>query len=148
MSRLLTAMMAGGLLLVAALPARAGLAEDVAAVRAAMRQLHLAVANQDVTAVRARIAADHVTVAPYDDGPRSAADTLAALAELTVETFEDSDLTVALLDNDTALATYFVVLDGAYRGEPVDVAGFATEIYVRRDGDWLQRLFQLTPLDD
>jgi hypothetical protein len=65
-----------------------------------------------------------------------------------VATLETSELTVALLDADTALATYFVEIEGEVRGEPIAVRGFVTEIYVRRDGDWLQRLYQLTPLSD
>jgi ketosteroid isomerase-like protein len=148
MSRLWIALVVGGLFAVTASPARADMAEDVATVRATMRQLQLAVANQDVDAVRIRLAADHVSVAPYDDAPRSVEDTLAALPDLTVATLETSELTVALLDADTALATYFVEIEGAVRGEPIAVRGFVTEIYVRRDGDWLQRLYQLTPLSD
>ena len=128
--------------------ARADLAEDVAEVRAASRQLHLAIANRDTDATEARLAPDLVTVAPYYEAPLSASQTIAALAELDITDFEASEVTVAVLDFDTALASYFLAIEGTYAGTSFDVEGFVTEIYVRRDGRWLQRLSQMTELAD
>ena len=44
------------------------------------------------------------------------------------------------------VGTTKVVLEGTFQGKPVPPKIFVTEIVVRRDGRWLEMLYQMTPI--
>ena len=53
---------------------------------------------------------------------------------------------MTLLGPDVALRTSIFTLKGSYKGKPLPEKVFATEVMVKRNGKWLERLFQATAL--
>ena len=56
------------------------------------------------------------------------------------------DVTVTLLGPDAAIRTFIADMKGSYKGKPFAPRVFVTETLVRRDGKWLERQYQTTPL--
>ena len=48
-----------------------------------------------------------------------------------------------MLGPDAAMRT-FTRLDGTYKGKPIPSPVFVTAIMVRQDGQWKERLYQIT----
>ena len=56
-------------------------------------------------------------------------------------------LTVKALAKDVALASYQATITGTYKGKEVPSPVQVVEVWVKRDGKWLQASYQETPLD-
>ncbi|HKB39930.1 MAG TPA: DUF4440 domain-containing protein, partial [Gemmataceae bacterium] len=54
---------------------------------------------------------------------------------------------VTLLDREAALVTYELTLKGTFKGKEVPRKSFASAVWVKRDGRWLETFYQETPLD-
>jgi ketosteroid isomerase-like protein len=113
---------------------------------AAMEKLDLAFVNGDRAAIESLMAADAVGISEYYGGPVSATKQAETQPDLKYESFERHDVQVFPLSPDAAFATYSVTAKGTFKGEPLASRAFVTEIWQRRDGTWVQRLYQETPL--
>ena len=57
-----------------------------------------------------------------------------------------SGVVVSLLGSDAAAITFTAKNEGAFKGRPLPSPVFVTSLYVKRDGKWLERLYQTTVL--
>ena len=121
-------------------------ADSVAAVNAAADALDRAFAERNVERIRALMTADHVTVTPYYDGPQSVQDQIDSLGSLSYGETIPGKVDVALLAPDVALRTFVADLKGSFEGKPLPAPAFITELMVKRDGQWVERFFQITSL--
>ena len=127
--------------------ARAGDADTIAAINASSNALDQAFAKRDVATIKALMTADHVTVTPYYDGPQSVDDQIASLSELEYGQTIVGEPSVVLLAPDVALRTFTAELKGSFKGKKLPSRAFVNETLVKRDGKWIERLFQVTSLE-
>lgn len=126
--------------------AGAGDAETIAAINASSNALDEAFAKRDVEAIKALMTQDHVTVTPYYDGLQTVEDQIASLSELDYGQTIVGEPSVVLLAPDVALRTFIADLKGSFKGKPLPSRAFVNETLVKRDGKWIERLFQITTL--
>lgn len=126
--------------------AEASEAETIDAVNASSNALDEAFAKRDIGAIKALMTPDHVTVTPYYDGPQSVGDQIASLPELDYGQTIQGTPAVVLLAPDVALRTFIADLKGSFKGKPLPARAFVNETLVKRDGKWIERLFQITTL--
>ena len=127
-------------------PARAGEAETIDAIVKAAAALDQAFEAQDTKAVTDLMTPDHVAVTPYYDGPQTVADQVGSLPKLKYEQTIDSKPTVAVLCSDAAARTFKAELNGSFEGKPIASKVYVSEIWVKRDGAWAEKLYQVTAL--
>ncbi len=140
-----TALLVLVLCLAAGLPqARAGDAETSTAVNAAAAALDNAFERQSAEEIKHMMTADHIAVTPYYDAPQSVAEQIASLPELKYEQTNVGAVNVDVLGPDAAMRTFTARLEGTYKGKPIPSLVFVTAIMVRRDGQWKERLYQIT----
>ena len=140
-----TALLVLVLSLAAGLPqARAGEAETIAAVNAAAAALDNAFERQSAEEIKHMMTADHIAVTPYYDAPQSVAEQIASLPELKYEQTNIGAVKVDVLGPDAAMRTFTARLEGTYKGKPRPSPAFVTAIMVRQDGQWKERVYQIT----
>ena len=127
-------------------PARAGEAETIDAIVKAAAALDQAFEAQGTKAVTDLMTPDPVAVTPYYDGPQTVADQLGSLPKLKYEQTIDSKPTVAVLCSDAAARTFEAELNGSFEGKPIASKVYVSEIWVKRDGAWAEKLYQVTAL--
>jgi ketosteroid isomerase-like protein len=123
--------------------ARAGEAETIAAVNAAAA-LDDAFERQSADEISRMMTADHIAVSSYYGAPQTGAEQIASLPELKYEHTIVGAVKVDVLGPDAAMRTFTARLDGTYQGKPVPSPVFVTAIMVRQDGQWKERLYQIT----
>jgi ketosteroid isomerase-like protein len=131
-------------LALAAVPAKADEAATIAAINAAADALDKAFERQDAKEIEALMTPNHVAVTPYYDGPQSAAEQIASLADLKYAQENLDEPKVTLLGPDAAMRTFSAELKGSYKGRPMPSPVFVTAVMVKRDGAWLEQFYQVT----
>ncbi len=129
--------------------ARPALAEDaatIAAVNAAETALDDAFGRRDEASIRALMTPDHITVTPYYDGIQTVDDQIASLDELDYGATIIGEPSVMFLSPDVAVRSFMAEMHGSFRGKPLPAKAFINETVVRRDGKWIEALFQVTAL--
>lgn len=121
-------------------------AETIAAINASSNALDEAFADSNVETIKSLMTPDHVSVTPYYDGPQSVDDQIASLAELVYGQTITGKPSVVLLSPDVALRTFIAELKGSFKGKPLPARAFVNETLVKRDGEWVERFFQITTL--
>ena len=136
-------------LMILAVTAACGQPDDIATIEAidnAAAELDEAFETGDAETIKSLMTPDHVAVTPYYGGPQSVAEQIASLGDFEYAQTDAVEPTVTLLGPDVAIRTGIVELKGSYKGKPLPARVFATEIMVKRDGKWLERLYQATAL--
>ncbi|MCP4380483.1 MAG: nuclear transport factor 2 family protein [Hyphomicrobiales bacterium] len=126
--------------------ARADDADTIAAINASSNALDDAFAARDTATIRSLMTADHVSATPYYDGLQSVDDQIASLPELDYGATIVGTPSVVLLAPDVALRTFIADMSGSFRGKPLPERAFINETLVKRDGKWIERLFQITAM--
>jgi len=129
-----------------ALAARAGDAEIIEAVNKAAASLDQAFEKDDVAAAKALMTPDHVAVTPYYDGPQSVADQIASLPDFEYEQSVLGDVSVKMLGSDAALRSFSAELNGSFKGRALPRRVFVSAVWVKRDGTWAEKFYQVTAL--
>jgi ketosteroid isomerase-like protein len=125
--------------------AAAGAKEDVAKdVKQAKYAVQTAFNKGDADAVRQLLIEDHVTLLSYAQFS-NAADQLKVLSDWKFSEYRIDDLTVKPLTGDVAQVTYRATIKGTYAGKVVPSPVYVSEVWVKRDGKWLQASYQETP---
>jgi ketosteroid isomerase-like protein len=124
--------------------ARAGEAETITAVNAAAAALDDAFERQSAEEIKRMMTADHIAVSSYYGAPQTVAEQIASLPELKYEQTIVGAVKVDVLGPDVAMRTFTARLDGTYQGKPVPSPVFVTAVMVRQDGQWKERLYQIT----
>jgi ketosteroid isomerase-like protein len=127
--------------------AAAGAQEDVAKdVEQAKYAVQTAFNKGDADAVRQLLIEDHVTLLSYAQFS-NAADQLKVLSDWKFSEYKIDGLKVKPLTGDVAQVTYRVTIKGTYAGKMVPSPVYVGEVWVKRDGKWLQASYQETPLE-
>ncbi|MGH6737117.1 MAG: nuclear transport factor 2 family protein [Methyloceanibacter sp.] len=146
MRKVATALSLVALLFLGSIDSQAGDAKTIAAINASSNALDAAFGERDVETIKALMTEDHITVTPYYDGPQNVDDQLESLAELDYGQTIIGEPSVTLLAPDVALRTFIAELKGSFKGKPLPARAFVNETLIKRDGKWIERLFQITTL--
>jgi hypothetical protein len=112
----------------------------------AITALNEAFRDRDAGKASALMAEDHLAVTPYYGGPLDRAGQLATISDLRVTEYKAGKKQVSPLGKDTVLVTYPLVLKGTFKGKAIPPRSYASAVWVRRDGKWLERFYQETAL--
>jgi hypothetical protein len=126
--------------------AQAGDAETIDEINQAAAELDAAFEKQDEATAKRLMTADHVAVTPYYEGPQSVAQQIASLPGLKYEQTNLSEAAVTLLGPDAALRSFAAELDGTFAGKPIPRRVFISALWVKRDGGWQERFYQVTAM--
>jgi uncharacterized protein (TIGR02246 family) len=135
--------------MILAVTAACGQPGDIATIEAidnAAAELDRAFETGDAETIKSLMTPDHVAVTPYYGAPQTVAEQIASLGDLEYAQTDAGEPAVTLLGPDVAIRTGIAELKGSYKGKPLPPRVFATEIMVKRDGKWLERLYQATAL--
>jgi ketosteroid isomerase-like protein len=119
---------------------------EVKAVEKAITALNQAFEKGDVKKVRALMTDDHIAVTPSYGGPLAREEQLKGLADLKLAEYRAGKMKVRLLGRDAALVTYELSMKGTYRGKPVPPRCYASAVWARQGGKWLEAFYQETAL--
>jgi hypothetical protein len=120
----------------------------VSDLKATTIELDKAFKDRDLAKLRQLMTVDHVAIIAGHGAPLANAELISSHTNYDLASFETSDMTQSALGPDVALITYDVRQSGSYAGNPLPAKAFASEIWVRSDGQWRQRMFQTTALVD
>ncbi|MCP4381581.1 MAG: nuclear transport factor 2 family protein [Hyphomicrobiales bacterium] len=121
--------------------------ETVAAVRAAAEALDRAFEDQDPDAILSLVTEDHVAVTPYYRAPYTNEQSLSTLSELDFTITASDPVAITVLDPNSAIVVQTKTYDGTYREAPIPSHVYATGLWVKRDGNWLEKHYQETAID-
>lgn len=123
-------------------------AEDTRAkdVEKSLATLNDAFESGDKAKIKSLMAADHISVTSYYGGPLTRDEQLESMKDLKLSKYSVAKMQTTLLDKETALVTYEVTQQGTFRGMAVPVKSFASAVWVKRDGTWIERFYQETAL--
>ncbi len=66
-------------------------------------------------------------------------------SDCDVKSFSVDNFKVVMLDKNVALLTYAAIQDGVCGGRTIPAKVFASSVYVKRGGKWLNAFYQETP---
>ena len=115
---------------------------------AAKSELDSAFVENDISKIEQMMTGDHIAVIANHGSPLTNDELLDNLAAYDLTSFDISNVAVTTLAPDVALVNYNVRQSGTYNGIPLPAKAFISEIWLKRDGCWKQRLFQSTELTD
>ena len=133
----------GMVVMLLALQAKADTAEEV---EHAVRTIQTAFNKGDVDALKRLMTEDHVTILTYARFSNTA-DQLQVLADWKFTEYKLEGLNVKALTKDVALVAYQATIKGTYKGKEVPSPVQVAEVWINRDGKWLQASYQETPVD-
>lgn len=119
---------------------------DIEAIDDAVGKLNEAFEARDAEAIKALMTEDHVTVTKYYGTPQSVSGQIGSLAELNYKQTNASEPTVVMLGPDAAVWTAIADLDVTFEGKSLVGRAFLTSVMVKREGKWLEQMFQVTRL--
>ena len=123
---------------------RADTADEV---KGAVRDIQAAFNKGDVNTLKGLMTEDHVSILTYAR-ISSAAELLKGLGDFKFSKYEISELKVKTLTKDVALESHQATIKGTYKGKKVPSPVIVTTVWVKREGKWLQTLYQETPRDN
>ena len=128
--------------LLLAVQVRADTAEEV---ERSVQTIQKAFNKGDVDTLKGLMTEDHITTLTYAQFA-NAADQLKVLAEFKFTEYKMTGLKVKALTKDVALASYQATIKGTYKGKKVPSPVQVVEVWIKRDGTWLQASYQETPV--
>jgi len=124
-----------------------GSSNDVARdVERSVHAIQSAFNGGDVATLEALMTEDHVTVLTYAEFS-NAASQLKVLSEFRFSDYAIDGLGVKALGQDAAVVTYRATIRGTYKGKAVPSPVNVTQVWVKRDGKWIQAVYVETPPD-
>lgn len=91
---------------------------------------------------------DHIAIGPVYDGPVSIDEQIAMFPRIVLSERVPTDKQVTLLSDTVAIGNFGMTLRGTLDGKPLHERAYSTEIWVKRDGKWLQKLYQETAIGE
>lgn len=117
-----------------------------AEINAAINRLAQAFVSGDPADISALMTADHLAITPYYGRPYSVEEQVGTLDGFKFELTEMGEHHIELIDENTALVTAQSKVSGSFKGKPIPEEIFVTQIWVKREGTWLQLLYQETDI--
>lgn len=115
-------------------------------IRAAIDGLIAAFETDDADRIRSLMTPDHVAVSPNYARAYSVDDQIGTLGDLDYRVVKVGALDIDIIDPDVALVSQELTVEGSFRGSPLPSEIYVTQVWIRRDGRWLQRLYQETDI--
>jgi ketosteroid isomerase-like protein len=129
------------------LPAAGSAADEAQDVERAVRAIQTAFNQGDVDTLKGMMTEDHVTVLSYARFS-SAADQLKVLSQWKFSEYKVDGLKTKPVTSDVALVWYRATIKGTYKGTDVPSPVLVGEVWVKREGKWMQAAYQETPADE
>lgn len=122
-------------------------AKDDAAkdVQKALEALNDAFSKQDEATIKKLTTDDHTAFTPYG-GKQTRAEQIKTLPDLKITEYKATDARVTMLSKDVAAVTYVLAQKGTFKGTELHPRNYATSVWVKRDGKWLEALYQETAI--
>jgi len=133
----------GTAVLLLAVQVRADTAEEV---ERSVQTIQKAFDKGDVDTLKGLMTKDHVAILTYARFD-NAADQLKVLSDWKTSEYKIDGLKVKTLTKDVALVSFQATIKGTYKGKELPSPVQVGQVWVRRDGKWLQASYQETPLD-
>lgn len=111
-----------------------------------LNQLNLAFKNADVATMKRLMTRDHRALLPYYKKPRNNEELLKGWSDFNITRATTGKRNIKFISKDVALITYPVRYKGTYKGKPMLTPNYATAVWVKRNGQWLENYYQETPL--
>jgi len=121
--------------------------DELADLKAARAEIDAAFSAQDAEKIRGLMTADHIAVTHVYGGPVGLDEQIASLPDLKVTFSDISEPEITMFGNEGAYVSYEESLHGTFRGEPLPERVFASELWVKMDGKWLEKVYQETVVD-
>jgi len=131
---------------VVVLPAAGSGADEAKEVERAVRAIQAAFNKGDVGTLKGMMTKDHVTVLSYARFANTA-DQLKVLSDWKFSEYKIDGLEAKPVTRDVALVWYRATIKGTYKGKEVPSPVQVGEIWVKREGKWVQASYQETPAD-
>lgn len=96
--------------------------------------------------IKALMTDDHLAVTPWA-GTQTRDDQVKTLPELKLSEYAAGKMTIRILGPDAALVTYPLTMKGTFKGKDVPAKNFASAVWVKKGGKWLEAYYQETPLE-
>ncbi len=96
--------------------------------------------------IKALIAEEHITVTTWG-GIQTRDEALKTLPDLKLKEYVTGKLKITVLGPDAALVTYPLEMKGTFKGKELPAKNFASAIWVRKDGKWVETYYQETVLE-
>lgn len=125
--------------------ATAGYGADPAVkeVESAIKVLNDTFKTGNATNIKALMAEDHVAFTPWG-GRQTRDEQIRTLPELKLTEYEPGPMTVTMLGADGALVAYSLKLKGTFEGKALPTRCYASAVWVKRGGKWLELHYQET----
>lgn len=125
-----------------------GRADDatVKEVEKAIQALNEAFAKQDAAAIKKLVTDEHIAITPYYGGLATRDEQFKTLPDLKTTEYTVSQMKITLLTKDVALITYQLAQKGTFKGTELSPKNYASAVWVKRDGKWLEASYQETAL--
>ena len=112
-----------------------------------MRTIKTVFGCGDVETLKRLMTEDHMATLSYARFSNRA-DQLKVLGEFKISAYEIEGLKVKALTGSAALASFQANIKGSYKGKEVPSPVQVMEVWIRRDGKWLQASYQETPIGE
>lgn len=137
--------------LISALSIGNGLAKDPplppAAIKAAVADLVEAFEKRDAAGIRKLMTEDHRAISPNYGRAYSVSEQIDTLPDLIYDVTDISSETYDVLDDNAVLLTARFRVEGSFQGKPLPQHIFVSQIWIRENGQWKQKLYQETAID-
>lgn len=121
--------------------------DELADLKAARAEIGAAFGDQDADTLRSLMTADHIAATHVYGGALGLDEQIASLPDLKVTFTDVSEPEITMFGNEDAYVTYEESLHGTFRGAPLPPRVFASEVWVKMDGKWLEKTYQETVID-
>jgi hypothetical protein len=122
-------------------------ADDLADLNATRAKLEAAFIDQDAETIRGLMTPSHIAATAAYGGVFTLDEQIASLADLKVTFSDITEPRITVLGEAGALVTYEQSLSGTFRGKTLPDRVFASELWVKTDGEWLEETYQETVID-
>jgi hypothetical protein len=89
---------------------------------------------------------DHIAIRPFYDEPQGRAEEIRSLPDLEVTEYTKGKFNMRLLSKEVALITYPLQLKGTFKGKKLFSKNYASSVWVKHGGQWLEAFYQETPV--
>ena len=122
-------------------------AATIEEIKRAASVLDQAFTQQDAALIESMVTSDHLATTPYYGRSLDIAEQIETLDDFKARLFDVTNEKVDLLGDDAALIIFEKSYEGTFKGAPLPNRVFASSLWEKSDGKWLQRLYQETAID-
>ncbi len=112
----------------------------------ALAKLNLAFKDRDVAVIKQLTTPDHIAITPFYGEPQARAEEIKSLPDLKVTEYTEGKFNVRFLSKEVVLITYPLQVKGTFKGKKLFSKNYASSVWVKRGGKWLEAFYQETPV--